>query len=125
MFIIQIHNIIDETYIISRHVKLNRVLDYKKKNYYMTTLKNVHFIIKFKKQIFRNFFKLTLIDLTNISILVNDLILNLFIINHNVVFNTSVYIVIIEIATSRDIIIYENENTRAQLKKIIDLFSIL
>ena len=34
---IQIRNIIDEVYIISRHVKLNRVLDYEKKDYYMTT----------------------------------------------------------------------------------------
>ena len=31
IFIIQIRNVIDETYIISRHVKLNRILDYKKK----------------------------------------------------------------------------------------------
>ena len=31
MFMIQVRNVIDETYIISRYVKLNRVLDYEKK----------------------------------------------------------------------------------------------
>ena len=39
-----------------------------------------------------------------------DTILNLFTNNNNIVFNTNVYIVIIEIVTSRNIIIYENEN---------------
>ena len=32
ILIIQIRNVIDEIYIISRHVKLNRVLDYEEKN---------------------------------------------------------------------------------------------
>ena len=91
----------------------------------MTTSKNAYLIIKLKKQVSRNSFKLTLIDLINVSMLIDELILNLFTINNNVVFNTSVYIVIIEIATSRDIIIYENENARDQLKKIIDQFSTL
>ena len=84
---------------------------------------------------FKIFFKLLLIDLTNASILINELIINFFTIinnvvfntifnlftnNNNVIFNTNAYIVIIKIATSRDIIIYENENARDQLKKIID-----
>ena len=121
---IQIRNIIDETYIISRHVKLNRVLDYKKKNYYITTSKNVHLTIKFKKQLFKKIFKLTLIDLTNVSILIDDLIFILFIVNNKIVFNINVFVVIefviIEMITSREIIIYNDDQTRCQLKKIID-----
>ena len=123
IFIIQIRNIINETYIISRHVKLSRVFDYEKKNYYITTSKNAHLIVKLKKQIFKNSFKLILTKLVNVSILVNELILNLSTINNNVVFNTNVItikFVIIEMIISREIIIYNNEKTRCQLNKTID-----
>ena len=122
---IQIRNVIDEIYIISRHAKLNRVLDYEKKNCYKTTQKNVYLIIKLKKQIFKNSFKLTLTKLVNVLILVDELILNLLTISNNVVFNTSVTItkfVIIEMIISREIIIYNNEKTRCQSEKIIDQF---
>ena len=95
----------------------------------MTTSKNAHLTIKLKKQLFRNSFKLTLIDLTNISILIDNLIFILFIVNNNVVFNINVFVVIefviIEMITSREIIIYNDDRTRCQLKKIIDQFSIL
>ena len=86
-FIIQIRNIIDETYIISRYVKLSRVLDYEKKNYYMTTSKNAHLIVKSKKQIFKNSFKLVLTKFVNVSMLIDELILNLVTIVNNVVFD--------------------------------------
>ena len=91
----------------------------------MTTSKNAHLIVKLKKQIFKNSFKLTLTKLVNVSILVDELILNLSTINNNVIFNTSVTIiklVIIEIIISREIIIYNSETIRCQLKKIIDQF---
>ena len=71
IFIIQIRNITNETYIKLRHVKLNRVFDYEKKNYYMTISKNAYLIVKLKKQIFKNSFKLTLTKLVNISMLVD------------------------------------------------------
>ena len=89
---------------------------------------------------FKNFFNFALIDLTNVLMLIDELIFNLFTINNNVVFNTifnlftinnnvvfntNAYIVIIEIVTSCDIIIYEDKNARDQLKKIIDQFSTL
>ena len=95
----------------------------------MTTSKNAHLTIKLKKQLFRNFFKLTLIDLTSVSMLIDDLILILFIVNNNVVSNINVFViiefVIIEMITSREIIIYNNDQTRCELKKIIDQFFIL
>ena len=95
----------------------------------MTTSKNAYLTIKFKKQLFKNSFKLTLIDLTNVSILINDLIFILFIVNNNVVFNINVFVVIefviIEIITSREIIIYDDDQIRCQLKKIIDQFFVL
>ena len=130
MLIIQMRNVIDEMYIISRHVKLNRVLDYEKKNYYLANSKNAHLTIKSKKQIFRNSFKLLLIDFANFLLLIFELILKLVNINQklivelsqvNHIFTTTKF-VIIEIVTSRDIIIYDNEYTRRQLKQIIDQF---
>ena len=63
MFIIQICNVINTIITINKHAKLKDVLNYeKKKNYYVTSSKNVHLIIKFKKS-FKKIFKLTLIDL--------------------------------------------------------------
>ena len=49
ILIIQIRNVIDKTYIISRYVKLSRVFHYEKKDDYITTSKNVHLTIKLKK----------------------------------------------------------------------------
>ena len=113
---IQIRNVINKTYIISRHVKLSCVFDYEKKNCYITTSKNVYLTIKFKKQIFKNSYKLTLIDLINVSILINELIFILFIVNNNIVFNINVFVVIefviIEMITSCEIIIYNHNQTR-------------
>ena len=136
IFMIQICNIIDETYIISRHVKLNRVLDYEKKDCYMTTSKNAHLIVKSKKQIFKNSFKLVLTKFVNVSMLIDELILNLVTIVNNVVFDIENFdtttksifsriSLISEIVTSRDIIIYENNHAQSQLKQIIDQFSTL
>ena len=71
IFIIQIRNVTNETYIISRHVKLNRVFDYEKKNCYMIISKNAYLIVKLKKQIFKISFKLTLTKLVNVSMLVD------------------------------------------------------
>ena len=125
ILIIQIRNIINKTYIVSRYVKLNRVFDYEKRNYYIITQKNIYLIIKLKKQIFKNLFKLVLTKLVNVLMLIDELILNLSTANNNVIFNTSVIItkfVIIEIIISREIIIYNNEKTSYQLKKIIDQF---
>ena len=79
IFMIQIRNIIEKIYIISRHVKLNRILDYKKKDYYLTNSKNIYLTIKSKKQIFRNFFNLVLTKLINVFIFVFELIFNLII----------------------------------------------
>ena len=112
--IIQIRNIINEIYISSRHVKLNQVFNYEKKNCYIITQKNAHLIIKFKKQIFKNSFKLALTKLVNVLILIDELIFTLFIVNNNVVvFNINVFVVIefviIEIITSREIIIYDDD----------------
>ena len=151
--IIQIRNVINETYIISRYVKLNRVFDYEKNNYYMTTLKNAHLIVKFKKQIFKKKFKLILTKFVNVFIFVFELIFNVifttiifneiikmfeisFITNNNVVFEINVFtsktkfminriLSINEIITTREIIIYNNKQTRARLKTIIDRFFIL
>ena len=134
---IQVRNAINETYIISRHVKLNRVLDYEKKNYYITTSKNAHLIVKFKKQIFKNLFKLVLTKLVDVFMFVFELILNVtfttiifneiiemlkinFIINNNVVFEINVFtsktkfmtnrvLSINEIIKTREIIIYDNK----------------
>ena len=129
MSMIQIRNIIDETYIVSRHVKLNRVFDYEKKNYYLTNSKNVYLIVKLKKQIFKNSFKLALTKFVNVLILINELLSKLFNVNNNIVFNINVFaiieFVIIEMITSREIIIYNNDQTRCQLEKIIDQFFIL
>ena len=97
----------------------------------MTTSKNVYLTIKLKKQIFENSFKLILTKLVNLSILIDELILNLITIVDNVVFNVDVFDImtksivnrislINKIITSRDIIIYENKLTRNQLKQIID-----
>ena len=89
IFIIQFRNIIDKTYIVSYYVKLNRVLDYEKKNYYITTSKNAYLTIKFKKQLFRNSFKLVLTRFINIFMFVFELILNLIIASYNVVVELS------------------------------------
>ena len=108
--IIQIRNIIDETYIVSRHVKLNHVLDYEKKDCYLINSKNVYLIVKLKKQVFKNLFKLALTKFVNVLILLNELIFNLFNVN-NVVFNINVFVVIefviIKMITLRKIIIYD------------------
>ena len=133
IFMIQIRNIINKTYIISRHIKLNYVLDYEKKNCYMTTSKNAYLTIKLKKQIFKNSFKLILTKLVNVSMLIDELTLNLTTIINNVVFDIDVFntttklianriSLISEIITLRNIIIYKNELTRNQLKQIIDQF---
>ena len=90
----------------------------------MTTQKNAHLIVKLKKQIFKNSFKLILTKLINVLMLVDELILNLSTINNNVVFNTNVTtkFVTIKMTISREIIIYDNQKTRCQLEKIIDQF---
>ena len=72
---------------------------------------------------------MTLIDLTNVSILIDELIFTLSIVNNNVVFNINVFVVIefviIKIITSREIIIYDDNQTECQLEKIIDQFFVL
>ena len=137
---IQIRNVIDETYIVSRYTKLSRVLNYEKKNYYMTTSKNAHLTIKFKKQMFKNSFKLALTKFVDVFMFVFELILNMtfttiifnkivemFEINFTISVFTSKTKSMInrissinEIITTREIIIYDNEKTRANLKTIID-----
>ena len=142
MSIIQIRNIIDEIYIVLRHVKLNRVFDYKKKNCYLTNSKNVYLIVKFKKQIFKNSFKLTLTKLVDVFMLVFELlsritfttiifneIVEMFKINFTISVFTSKTKSMInwissinKIITTREIIIYNNEQTRTNLKTIINQF---
>ena len=145
MSIIQIRNVIDETYIVSRHVKLNRVLDYEKKIYCLTNSKKTHLTIKLKKQLFKNSFKLTLTKFIDVFIFVFELILKLIIVNHeiivklsqtNFIVNAKTFVIttksiiskissINEIITTREIIVYDDELTRTKLKKIIDQFFIL
>ena len=100
-----------------------------KKNYYIIILKNAYLIIKFKKQIFKNSFKLVLIKFVNVLILIDELMLNQIIINNYIVNNNIVLkviiliiieLIIIKIVTSREITIYENDYICYQLKKIID-----
>ena len=66
MNIIQIRNVTHKTIIIFRYAKLKRVMNYEKKDYYLTSSNNVHLVVKSKKQIFKNSFKLILIDLVTI-----------------------------------------------------------
>ena len=142
---IQIRNVIVETYIVSRHVKLNRVFDYEKKNCYLTNSKNTHLIVKLEKQIFKKIFKLVLTKLVDVFIFVFELVSRMTfttIIFNEVVemFETNFTINVFtsktksminrissinEIITTREIIIYDNEQTRANLKKIINQFFIL
>ena len=150
MLIIQTRNVINKIYIISRHVKLNRVFDYEKKNYYITTSKNAYLIVKLKKQIFKNLFKLILAKFVDVFMFVFELLFNIiftiiifskninmfeinFTTNNNVVFNINVFTtniksiinrisLINEITTTREIIIYNNKQTRTKLKIIIDKF---
>ena len=65
--IIQIRNVTHRTTIISRYAKLKRIMNYEKKECYLTFSKNAHLAIKPKKQVFKKFFKLTLIGLVTVA----------------------------------------------------------
>ena len=139
MNMIQIRNVFHETIIISRHAKLKRVMNYKKKNCYLTSSNDAHLIVKSKKQIFKKFFKLVLIDLVTavmyidiiqqspFSIITTKIVTtNIFDVQHitvTTVSKTKSFLSIMKAIFFRKIIIYENEVIRVKLKTVIDRFS--
>ena len=60
---VQIRNVTHKATIIFCYAKLERVINYEKKRCYLASLKNAHLVVKPKKQMFKNFFKLVLIGL--------------------------------------------------------------
>ena len=127
---IQMRNVINEIIVILRHAKLNRILNYEKKNCYQTSSKNVHLIVKSKKHVFKNFFKLIFVDLIIVAMLIE-------IVHHSsisvavseivnvrqkifVVFNDKMSVM--KIVTFRDITIYDDELTRVKLKIVTKQF---
>ena len=139
MSMMQIRNVITKAIIIFRHAKLGRVLNYEKKNCYLTSSNDAHLAVKSKKQIFKNSFKLILVDLVTVVMYI-DLIrqspfsvitakivtANIFSVSHftiTVASEAKSFLSIMKTVFSRNIIIYENEVTRIKLETIIDRFS--
>ena len=136
---IQIRNATHKTIIIFRHVKLKRVMNYEKKDCYLTLSNDAHLTIKSKKQIFKNLFKLALANLVTIvmyidmiqqwsfSIITTKIVTtNIFDVQHIIVIIVSEaksFLSIMKTIFFRKIIIYENEVIRVKLKTIIDRFS--
>ena len=56
---VQIRNATTESVVLSKHVKLERIQDYEKKDYYLAASKNTHLVAKLRKT-FKNLFRLTL-----------------------------------------------------------------
>ena len=118
MSMIQIRNVTSKIVIIFRHVKLKRIMNYEKKNCYLTSFENVHLTIKSKKIMFKNLFKLTLVDL---------IVAIVYFANSTFLFIISIFVNFIakskfETITFRKIIIYNDSATRVKLKKIINKF---
>ena len=139
MSMMQIRNVITKAIIISRHAKLERVLNYEKKDCYLTLSNDAHLVVKSKKQVFKNSFKLVLVDLVT-AVMYIDLIRqspssvitaeiatrNIFNVSHftiTAVSKTKPFLSIMKAIFPRGIIIYKNEVTRAKFEIIIDRFS--
>ena len=115
---IQIRNVTSKIVIIFRHVKLKRIMNYEKKNCYLTSFENVHLTIKSKKIMFKNLFKLTFVDL---------IVAIVYFANSTFSFMISIFVDFIvkskfETITFRKIIIYNDSIIRVKLKKIINKF---
>ena len=118
MSMIQIRNVTSKIVIIFRHVKLKRIMNYEKKNCYLTSFENVHLTIKSKKIMFKNSFKL---------IFVNLIVAIVYFANSTFLFMISIFVDFIveskfETITFRKIIIYNDSIIRVKLKKIINKF---
>ena len=108
---VHVRNVINKSILLLKHIKLNRIIDFEKKNCYATNIIDVHLIIKI------NWKKRTLI------VIVEVIMTTAFMLIY-ITFN-SINEIATKIVITKNIIIYDISLTQQRLLIVIDVYSII